>query len=333
VFKVTIGDIRNSFMVLALIILLIGCAAPPSAQMLVPVTGTQLEHSGFKINEYPLIEQSADNPTHAGFQDRVPRAVKTIRGSWNFPLPENAVQAPNKILTAFGYELKTNPSPPFSGYALYQGGIEIQRDIAHFWPVSLKQAGSAQVEDFLLAFETMTGERLIASTSGISPWPGQESVTSGTPPVFYQGEIAYAHTSGDMVSVIAGSDVLYAGMNSSGALPRGLVAWHQPTGETHWALEIGGRVILDGQDFNQSAGYEEVFYWQVINGQPFYFFIRDGRTYLNFAGVTQPFFYDMVVSNGLGEASIYNPGSNERMVWFYALRDGLWYYVEAGLLE
>jgi hypothetical protein len=30
----------------------------------------------------------------------------------------------------------------------------------------------------------------------------------------------------------------------------------------------------------------------------------------------------------VGETSIFNPGSDGHIAWFYALRDGLWYYVE-----
>mgnify|MGYP001143051209 FL=1 len=30
---------------------------------------------------------------------------------------------------------------------------------------------------------------------------------------------------------------------------------------------------------------------------------------------------------------MFNVSGNETMVWFYALRDGVWHYVEAGVYE
>jgi hypothetical protein len=295
--------------------------------MLIPTTGSGAPLPLVRVHEYPVVEQSIDSPTHAGFQDRVPGAVTAIRGAWRFPNLEDSISGPNQVLAAFGYRLEINPAPPFSGYALYQGDLEVQRDIAHFWPVSIHDEGG-QAGDFLLAFETLTGERLVASSGGISPWPGHEQTEVRTPPVFYQGRIAYAQSVNGGVKVMADGDVLYTGLSDSGAIPHRLVTWAHPSGASHWAVEIAGTVILDGQDFNEIAGYDEVFHWQIINAHPFFFFLDNGLTYLSYAGTVQPFFYDYVIRGGHDEASLFNPGSNDQMVWFYALRDGLWYYVE-----
>jgi hypothetical protein len=321
--------LRKAFLALALILLVSGCAAPPSALTLIPVTGSNSPSKTFEIHEYPLVEQSIDNPTHAAFQDRVPQAVAALRGSWRFPITEDIVHTPNETLAAFGFRLESNPTPPFSGYALYQGQTEIQRDIARFWPVSVKNDSSAQDKDFLLAFETLSGERLVASINGIEPWPGQEQSASGTPPVFYKGRIAYAQTVNGELSVIAGTDVIYADYTAGEKAPRSLLAWDHPAQGSHWALDLDGRVIIDGQDLSQTAGYEEIFHWQVIQQQPFFFFVDNGLTHLNYAGKVQPFYYDLVVHGSQDVNGLFNPGSNDRMVWFYALRDGLWYYVEA----
>ncbi len=67
-----------------------------------------------------------------------------------------------------------------------------------------------------------------------------------------------------------------------------------------------------------------------IAGQPFFIYLDNGEARIEYAGSTFPNSYDAIVTGKQGALAIFNPGSNGRMVWFYALRDGLWYYVEAG---
>lgn len=67
-----------------------------------------------------------------------------------------------------------------------------------------------------------------------------------------------------------------------------------------------------------------------INGKAFALFLAGGVTHMRYNGQVLPNVYDEVVVGKKGELSIFNPGQNGSIVWFYALRDGLWYYVEAG---
>jgi hypothetical protein len=304
---------RRTLKALALIIVLSGCAALPSAPGFVPDTGRD---EPIQLKEYALVEQSIDNPTHAGFQARVPEIVAGRRAGWFFAQAEQAIAAPNEALAGFGYRLAANPSPPFSGYALYQGDALVQPDIARFWPVTIHNGE----DDFLLAFETLAGERLYASLAGVQRWPG---ASSSLPPVYLGDQVAYASLEGSQVSVMAGPGLLYTGPAAAG--PRNLTTWGD-----HWALELDGQVIVDGQDFNQQRGYDEVFHWQAIGGAPFFFYVKDSLVYLNYAGRDLPYYYDQVIHDQPGELAMYNPGSAGDLVWFYALRDGLWYYVEAG---
>jgi len=46
-----------------------------------------------------------------------------------------------------------------------------------------------------------------------------------------------------------------------------------------------------------------------------------------------PYQYDEVVHYDCCEAAAFNVAGNERMVWFHALRDGIWYYVEMGVYQ
>ena len=307
-------------------LLLAGCGTPTTALALIPVAGGALAGSNFEIEEYALVEQSIDNPTHAGFQTRVPDSIRARREGPAFFEPENVILVPNQALAAFGFRLAQNPNPPFGAYALYAGDTLVQADIARFWPVSIKKDGST-AQDFLFAFETLTGEHRMASMAGIQDWPVQGQATeTSSPPVYLKGSLAYAAVDSDGLSVIAGSDLLYTG---AAGTPRNFYTW----GSDHWALELDGRVILDGQDLNELHHYEEVFQWALIDNQPFYFYTRSGLTHLNYAGRDLPYTYDLVVHAGEGEGALFNPTVTEQVVWFYALRDGLWYYVEGRVKE
>ena len=50
-------------------------------------------------------------------------------------------------------------------------------------------------------------------------------------------------------------------------------------------------------------------------------------------GEALPYQYDEVVHYDCCEAAAFNVAGNERMVWFHALRDGIWYYVEMGVYQ
>ncbi len=310
----------------------VGCAVPASARALIPATGAQ--QAVVQVHEYALIEQSADNPDHASFQKRVPAAVMANRTGWNFQSPAADLKASNQALAPFGFHLALNPSPPFSGFALYKKDALVARDIAHFWPVSVKNGSSSSISqaerDFLLPFVTLSGSRLVASTSGIHPWLGQD-----TQPVFNGDQIAYADTYDSQASLIAGPNGLYNGSTSSSAAQKTAPDPSNPPSDLHtwgkhWALVTNGQATLDGQDLNKALGYASVFDWQIIAGQPCYFYTRSGITHINFAGQDLPYTYDQIVHGNPGDLSIFNPGSNGHILWFYALRDGLWYYVEIG---
>lgn len=106
----------------------------------------------------------------------------------------------------------------------------------------------------------------------------------------------------------------------------GLWAW----GES-WVLEVDGHVIIDGVDQTEALGAEETFDWQIMGGRPFFFVQRGGAVDVSYGGEIIPLGYEHVVHNMCCEAGAFNVGKNETMAWFYALKDGVWRYVEMGL--
>lgn len=295
---------------LMICLLVASCTAAPTAVTVIPATGGA---SGFQVHEYTLIEQSKDNPDNVNFAERVPAAVAAARGAWRLPGAQDALEQSNKVLETFGYHLAPNLSAPFSGYTLFYGEDQVQRNIAQFEPASVLADSSAHVNtDFLLAFVTLDGQRLIASTQGIRPLPQQGPVSLG-------GSLAFAVTGNSNLS----------GAYAAGSM--GIPTDVQASANTqHQVAQINGHVLMDGRDLNLEKGADEVFDWRMINGQPFYFYTRAGITHLNYAGHDLPYTYDRVIHGNQSANAQYNPGTNGHIVWFYALRDGLWYYIEAG---
>ncbi len=99
----------------------------------------------------------------------------------------------------------------------------------------------------------------------------------------------------------------------------------------HWVLEVDGQVIIDGKNLNEELGYEEIFAWQLLAGQPFYFFRKGGRIGVSYAGQTLAPRYDDVIHDKCCEPAAFNVAGNGTMVWGYALRNGIWNYIEMGV--
>ncbi len=55
--------------------------------------------------------------------------------------------------------------------------------------------------------------------------------------------------------------------------------------------------------------------------------------YISYNGKTYSNTYDEVIHYKCCEPAAFNISNNENMVWFYALKNGFWYYVEAGIYD
>lgn len=104
---------------------------------------------------------------------------------------------------------------------------------------------------------------------------------------------------------------------------RGLWAWNG-----QWVVEVEGHIVIDGHELNKKLGAEETFDWQIMDGKPFAFFLKDGQMNAWYDGKVYSLGYDMIVHNTCCEAGMFDVGHNAQMVWFYARKEGIWRYVE-----
>lgn len=277
------------------------------------------------VEEYPVVSKDLDTPNHFEFNQRILPAVLERRKIWRGQIAERRVEAANQALARFGYRLQPTDEPPRRRHDLYRGDTLVQANISTVWPISVAASGS----DFALLIEDERGRSLLVSRDGAQPWDAAQ-----------HGFIAPVLVGDDLVSIEAsanrqdwlvrrGRQVVYTvqGKPISAANPlKGLWSWNG-----HWVLEVDGQVIIDGKSLNEELGYEEIFAWQLLAGQPFYFFRKGGRIGVSYAGQTLAPRYDDVIHDKCCEPAAFNVAGNGTMVWGYALRNGIWNYIEMGV--
>jgi hypothetical protein len=94
-----------------------------------------------------------------------------------------------------------------------------------------------------------------------------------------------------------------------------------------------GEIFRSGESLSQLFGYDETFGFQVLAGEPLFFFKKGDQFGLNYAGQEVMLGFDEVAHHYCCGFSLYNPVHYENMVAFFASREGKRYYVEAGVFE
>ncbi len=94
-----------------------------------------------------------------------------------------------------------------------------------------------------------------------------------------------------------------------------------------------GEIFRSGVSLSELYRYDETFGFQVLAGEPFFFFKKDGEFGLNYAGEEALLGFDEIAHHYCCGFSIYNPTHYENMVSFFASKDGVRYYVEAVVFE
>lgn len=243
----------------------------------------------------------------------------------------------NEALAPFGFRLESHFDEEWHAtfYDLYKDGqVEpVLANLWHIWPVSV----SASRTDFVLPAENAPNTQptyLLIRPDTVEDW---YAVTNNMmPPGFVGDQLAMAVTlSSDLPNfayeVQLDGQAVYSGegqIESTYELLRGFCTW-----DGHWALEANDHVILDGQDLGESLGYDAVFDFHILHGQPFYFFEQEGLIRLSYAGETLPNVYHEVVHHQCCEASAFNVEAHANVLWFHARVDDIWSFVEAGVYD
>ena len=284
--------------------------------------------AGFIVEEYPLVSAAEDQPDHYEFRERVTEQILAVRRAWRDPDLMTAVADINEIIGQWGYSLRPfdEITPGGPKYRLMYQGNPLITDVTYVWPIAV----NGDRTDFRLLLDSWSQPTLVVTPDTVG-YVDSESFVYIAP--VYVGNDLYevvADWNAQQFHVTRNGQIIYT-VTPSGPFVeppvKALWAW-----EWHWVLEVAGDVLIDGQSLRQQLGFEEIFEWRLIDGQPFFFFKRDGRYGMSYAGqIVEPYRYDDIVHYQCCEAGMFNAVGNDTMVWFYALRDGIWHYVEAGV--
>jgi SanA protein len=312
--------------------------ASASTVLLQPAPAIQATPSaaaGLTIEEYPVVAAAVDTPGRFEFLDLIPDDVLARRADWRGLDPERYAGAMNEKLAPFGYRLVAEESAQWSRafYDLYRGDERILSSLSHVWPVTVNASGT----DFVFVVENAPNEKplyLLIRNDGVEELDWTHFV-HGVVPVYLGDDLLTVESvdnRGMGYVVKRNGEVVYAyvpGRQFAGSPPvERLLVW-----EGHWVLETVEGIFVDGESLERQLGVDEIFHYVVFQEQPLFFFKQDGRVQISYGGETLPLVYDEVVHYQCCEPAIFNIGSNERMLWFYALKDGTWYYVEIGIYE
>ena len=294
------------------------------------------------IREWPVSATEVMGPGRFEYNDLLGDEVLARIQALRDRSAARSLAEANAALTPFGYRLESRFDDQWQKI-LYDvcregEGEPLLAGLASLWRVSVNASGT----EFVLAAENDPGERpmyVLVRNGEVEPWePGESGllapayvgdalaqiITTGFPTITYQVELGAQGGPGS-------TQVVYTGTAASAGayMPlRSFTTWDE-----HWVLEVDDHLIMDGEDIGQALGYDAAFGFARIGAQPFYFFEQDGLVRISYGDQVLPNAYEMVFHNQCCEASIHNVEAGPDAVWFHALRDGTWYFVEASLEE
>jgi len=293
---------------------------------------TVLTAASLTIEEYAIVSATVDTPTRFEFLDRIPEDVLSRRAAWRGFDAERRLSRLNETLSPFDCRLTANENIEWRAvsYDFYCEDRKILSNLRHVWPVSVNGSGT----DFAFVVENAPNASptyLLVQKDVVTPllFPDRWNYVA---PVYRGDQLLTVERLDDgRFAVTQGDEVLYTyadkAIRSDRPIKRLLV-----DGED-WILEARGEVIVNGKSLNRRLDVDEIFHYVILQGQPLFFFERGGEVRVSYGGETLPVVYDKVIHYQCCEPASFNVASNEHMLWFYALRDGVWHYVEMGVFE
>jgi hypothetical protein len=311
---------------------------PPPSRTVLPKETSQETETSLVIREVPIVAAVVDGPGHLEYDDRlgdeILDRIKALR-DWS---AERAMAQTNAALAPFGYRLDSRVRLNGTGetYNLYREGEEKPRltDLSPIWPFLLSASVNASGTDLVLVTEhiPITNPWKLLKNSDEVQSLARETGQLPLSPAYVGDALAYVTATGfptityqvemDGQGVYTGTAAAYGAYYPL----QSFTTWNG-----HWALEADDHLIIDGEDVGQTLGYDAVFGFTRLEDRSFFFFEWDGLVYITYDGQVLPHTYDMVFHNRCCEAAIHNVEAGPDAVWFHALREGVWCWVEAGL--
>jgi hypothetical protein len=264
-----------------------------------------------------------------GFQTRV-TGLGIDRSAIQERSAKTRLEIANRALASFGCQIVANPSGE-QGFDLLKGTDAIVKGFTIFSTVSVNPAG----DDFILWVQDFDSrvpptEIRAAGVRSLPYWyEGFNTVWAGDDLVSFE----YSEDKLFPVGAPAQVDISSNGrkiqtlsipqMGPAGSPVHGLWSW-----QGHWVLDVAGVLFQDGEMQNPLLGYEEIFDWHLVNGQPF-FLARQGKSFgIIYDGQALPLRYDDIIHGDLCcDPARYTIQNSPNGSLFYARKDGVWFLV------
>jgi hypothetical protein len=234
----------------------------------------------------------------------------------------------NCLLEPFGHRFDIHEPASLEQWRLWHQDELLLDEISSIHPPVISASGA----HFAMVVYAENFGNLLVQETGVSQWNRSDMPWRLAEPVFIGEELLFPvwDTATGQVQVRKGGETVYAFTALMGANNpvQEFTIW-----QNGWLMEVDGFLIQDGQILNKSDGYDELFGWQILNGQPFFFFRRGEWVGISYAGQALPLAYEDVYHGGCCGYGLFNPWWNERLVGFFALREGQWYHVMVGVVE
>ncbi len=286
-----------------------------------------------------------DGPGHFEYDDRLGDEILARIEALRDRAAERALAQTNAALAPFGYRLESRFDADWNRtfYDLYREGEAepLLPGLSPLWEVPLNASVNASGTNFALVVENAPNTRplyLLVRSDEVQAWDSGESWAR---PAYVGDDLARVTKTGDVTftyqveldgpAVPFGTAAVYTGTAAlyGAYMPlRSFTAW-----DDHWVLEVDDHLVMDGRDIGQELGYDGAYGFARLGGQSFYFFEQDGLVQISYGGQVLPNVYDGVFHNHCCEAAIHNVAAGPDAVWFHALREGTWFFVEASLDE
>jgi len=291
-----------------------------------------------EVEQTPIVANDVMAPYRLEYMDYLGEEIQARIQGLRTRADEQQTAQNNDALAPFGYQLEAHFDEEWHAtlYDLYrEGEVEpMLSNLWHAWPISVNASGT----DFLLPAENAPNAQpsyLLIRPDEVQDW---NAVTRNLlRPGFVGDQFAQVVTlfgeQGPEFTYevqLDGQAVYTSTAQIEGAYEplRSFSTW-----DDHWALQVNDQVILDSQDLSATHGYDAVFGFHILHGQPFYFFEEEGLIHISYAGETLPFVYHEVVHHQCCEAGVFNVEAHPDVLWFHARIDDTWYFVEAGVYE
>jgi len=291
------------------------------------------------VEEYRLFPCSVDARVPPVLPIRLPDSIGRKRERWRYDPPLSSdVDKINKVIGPLGYRLRRieRPTRCTPSYDFLKGDsvvvpllcdidgfmIDLRTDKFLFTATEDLQTGPPFGRDWLI----LDGK----------PQPWEPSDHEYVAPLLLDGHLVtydpeQAGNGFLRVVIKRDSQVVYVGRTRWNVCSNSIGNFGSDGHE--WVLQYADTVVVNGSSLNRQLHCNAVFGYHVIHGAPFYLFAGDGTVRMRFGASVLPYTYDDVQRGGECGESYFSPMGNDNMVWFYARRNGWWYYVEAGVYD